>query len=297
MRLPLPLLRLNPNCHKNDFGHVLILAGSPSMLGAAALVALASMRSGAGLTTIGVPESLNTALQKKISPVIMTWPLAQTRTGTVSTKAYSHIISDLKKFQVLAIGPGLSRDKMTQKLILKIIAHCPIPMVIDADALTALADDMSVLEKNSTPKVLTPHPGEMARLTGLTKTVIEKSRKKVACDFAKKFHCTLVLKGHQSVVASPDGKIYINTTGNAGMAKAGSGDVLTGMIAAFLAQDLDEFTAARLGVYLHGLAGDLAAKEKTKVSLIAMDIIEKIPAAFKKYTELPLTPSLTDWVR
>lgn len=212
----------------------------------------------------------------------MTLPLPQTPAGTLSTKAYSQIMSVLKNFQVLAIGPGLSRDKITQKLILKIIAHCPIPLIIDADALTAVANDISVLTQISVPKILTPHLGEMSRLTGLTKAVIEKSRKKVAADFAKNFRCTIVLKGHQSIVASFDKKIYTNTTGNAGMAKAGSGDVLTGMIAAFLAQGLDGFTAARLGVYLHGLAGDLAAEEKTKTSLIATDIIEKIPQAFKK---------------
>ncbi len=285
MRLPLPLLRLNPHCQKNDFGHVFVLAGSSSMLGAAALVGLSAMRSGAGLATIGVPESLNLSLQKKISPVIMTLPLAETTQGTLSTKSYLAVMARLKKFQVLAIGPGLSQNANTQKLILKIIAHCPLPMVIDADALNAVSSDLCVLKKNLCAKVLTPHPGEMARLTGLTKAVIEKSREKIAAHFSKKFKCTLVLKGHQSIVASEKGEIYINKTGNAGMATAGSGDVLTGMIAAFLAQGLDAFTAARLGVYLHGQAGDLAAKEKTKACLIATDIIEKIPTTFKKFHE------------
>ncbi len=293
MPLPLPLLRLNPKNCKNDFGHVLVLAGSSSMLGAGPLVALAAMRSGAGLTTIGVPKSLNLSLQKKISPVIMTWPLAETTHGTFSSKAYLAIWARLKNFGVLAIGPGLSQNRDTQKLILKLIAHCPIPIVIDADALNAVSLDLCVLQKSPCVKILTPHPGEMARLTGLTKIVIEKSRKHTAADFAKSFNVTLVLKGHRSIVASPDGKIYTNTTGNVGMATAGSGDVLTGMIAALLAQGLDAFTAARLGVTLHGLAGDLAAKEKTKVGLIATDLIEKIPAALKEYTELPLTPSLT----
>jgi NAD(P)H-hydrate epimerase len=156
-------------------------------------------------------------------------------------------------------------------------------MVIDGDALTAVAGDISVLQKNPAPKILTPHVGEMARLTGFQKRVIEKSRKKTARDFAQNFNCTLVLKGHQSIVATVTGEAYTNPTGNAGMATAGSGDVLTGMIAAFLAQGLNSFDAARLGVYLHGLAGDLAAKEKTQVGLIATDIIEKIPLTLKKH--------------
>lgn len=286
MQLPLPLLRNNPQRHKNDFGHVLILAGSSSMLGAAALVGLAAMRCGAGLTTIGVPKSLNPALQQKISPVIMTLPLPETKEGSLSKTAYSTIMSKVKNVQVLALGPGLSRDEQTQKLILKVIAHCPVPMVIDGDALTALAQNISILQKNTAPKVLTPHPGEMARLTGYKKDSIEKSRKKIASDFAQNYNCTLVLKGHQSIVASAKGELHVNSTGNVGMATAGSGDVLTGMIAAFLAQGLAAYDAARLGVYLHGLAGDLAAKEKTAISLIATDIIEKIPLAFKKYTQL-----------
>ncbi len=282
MPLPLPLLRTNLKSQKNNFGHVFVLAGSSSMLGASALVGLAAMRSGAGLTTIGVPKDLNSTLQKKISPVIMTLPLAQTKEGTLSTKAYFQIMPQLKKFQVIALGPGLSRNPNTQKLVLKITEHCTLPMVIDADALNAIASDTDILQKNPAAKILTPHLGEMARLTGLAKLKIEKSRSEIAAKFAKKFKCTLILKGHQSIVASPNGKIYINKTGNAGMATAGSGDVLTGMIAAFLAQGIDAFTAAHLGVYLHGLAGDLAAKEKTKACLIATDIIEKIPAAFKK---------------
>lgn len=286
MQLPLPLLRNKPHRHKNDFGHVLILAGSSSMLGAAALVGLAAMRCGAGLTTIGIPKSLNPSLQQKISPVIMTLPLPETKEGTLSKTAYATIMSKLKNVQVLALGPGLSGDPTTQNLILRIIANCPLPMVIDADALTALAQDISVLQKNTSPKILTPHPGEMARLTGYKKDFIENSRKKIAGDFARNYHCTLVLKGHQSIVASVKGELSVNSTGNVGMATAGSGDVLTGMIAAFLAQGLAAYDAARLGVYLHGLAGDLAAKEKTAISLIATDIIEKIPLALKKQIQL-----------
>lgn len=252
------------------------------MLGAAALVGLAAMRSGAGLTTIGVPKSLNSVLQEKISPVIMTMPLPETKEGALASAAYTKLMAHIATFKVVALGPGLSRDENTRKLILKIIAHCPLPMVIDGDALTAVSTDISVLQKNSSPKILTPHVGEMARLTGFQKGAIEKLRKKITSEFAQNFNCTVVLKGHQSLVATAQGELYTNTTGNAGMATAGSGDVLTGMIAAFLSQGLNTFDAARLGVYLHGLAGDFAAKEKTETGMIATDIIEKIPLALKR---------------
>ncbi len=252
------------------------------MLGASALVGLSAMRCGAGLTTIAVPRSLNSVLQAKISSVIMTMPLPETKEGTLSTLAFKKISTQLRNFSVLALGPGLSRDTETKKLILKIIATCPLPMVIDGDALSAVATDLSVLTKNSVPKILTPHTGEMARLTGFTKAMIEKARKKTATEFAQSFHCNLVLKGFQSIVASPQGEVYVNSTGNPGMSTAGSGDVLTGMIAALLGQGIEAYDAARLGVYLHGLAGDLAAKQRTRTGLIASDIIEQTPAALKK---------------
>lgn len=280
MRLPASLLRRNRSAHKNDFGHVLILAGSRGMMGAGALASLAAMRAGAGLVTLGVPRSLNSVAQKKISPVIMTWPLPETREQTLAPDAFSKITKRISSFHVLAIGPGLSSHPQTQKLILKIISDIPIPMVIDADALNALSLNINVLKKSRGVKILTPHTGEMARLIKMKKETVAQNRQPVAVDFAHRFNCTLLLKGHKTVVASPDGKVYLNTTGNAGMATAGSGDVLTGMIAAFLAQGLSAFDAAKFGAYLHGTAGDIAQKKKTAASLIATDIIDHIPSAF-----------------
>ncbi len=280
MRLPTPLLRRKKDVHKNDFGHVLILAGSRRLLGAAALSSLAAMRSGAGLVTVGIPESLNSVIQKKISSVVMTLPLPQTPEQSLALPAFGLI----QKFScdALAMGPGLSRHPETEKLILKIIGHTQKPVVIDADALNALATNMNVLRQTRTLKILTPHPGEMARLTKLKTDFIESKRLSIAKEFAAKFRVIVVLKGHRSVVASPDGRVYVNTTGNPGMATAGSGDVLTGMIAAFLAQGLKGFEAAKIGCYLHGKAGDLAAKQKMAVSLIATDIIENIPQVIGK---------------
>ncbi len=282
MRLPARLLHRKQNAYKNDFGHVLVLAGSGQMLGAGALTGLAAMRSGSGLVTVGVPQSLNIILQKKSSNVVMTWPLQETKNQSIDVKAFEQIRKSFSQFHVIAIGPGLSQHPQTQKFILKVIAESPTPLVIDADALNALADHLDILHKTKTPKILTPHPGEMARLIGWTKNKVERNRELIAQRFAKKFNCTLLLKGARTVVASPTGKIYINTTGNPGMATAGSGDVLTGIIAALLGQGLSAFEAARWGALIHGKAGDLAAKEKTQMGMIASDIIEYIPKAIKR---------------
>ncbi|MCA9406493.1 MAG: NAD(P)H-hydrate dehydratase [Candidatus Omnitrophica bacterium] len=282
MRLPAPLLRNKRNVYKNAFGHALILAGSRQMLGAGALTALAAMRSGAGLTSIGIPKSLNAVMQKKVSNVVMTVSLPETREQTLSAAAAKTIQTLSEQYDALALGPGLSRNKSTQQLIKNIISQSKIPLVIDADGLNAIAASPQILLKTKTPKILTPHPGEMARLAGTTKSFVEKKRRQIAVEFAKKYQCILLLKGPATLVASNDGRVYINKTGNAGMATAGSGDVLTGMITAFLAQGLLPFDAVKYGAYLHGVAGDLVARDKTRMAMIASDIIEYIPRAVKK---------------
>jgi NAD(P)H-hydrate epimerase len=281
MRLPTPLLRLKKNVYKNHFGHVLILAGSRRMLGAAALSGLAAMRSGAGLVTVGVPQSLNTALHKKLSPVIMTLPLAETPEQTLSPKAWKSLAGQLSRFDAVAIGPGLSAHPSTRNFILKAIGTIPNPLVIDADALNALSGRLDIFKKTSTPKILTPHPGEMARLLNISKTAIEEDRQGAATLLSQKTQTVVLLKGARTVIVAPDKKCILNSTGNAGMATAGSGDVLTGMIAAFLGQGLNTLEAARWGAYLHGLAGDLAAKKQTRLAMIASDIIDFIPPAIK----------------
>ncbi|MBF0531752.1 MAG: NAD(P)H-hydrate dehydratase [Candidatus Omnitrophica bacterium] len=281
MRLPTRLLRKNPRVHKQDFGHALILAGSGRMLGAAALTALSALRAGAGMVTLGVPASLNLTAQKKINNATMTWPLTQTIQRTFSLRAFKQILPGIGRFQSVAIGPGMSADAATRNFILTCVGKISLPMVIDADGLNAVAVNPRCLTANSGIKVLTPHLGEMARLTGLKKSEIEASRERTAADFASGFQCVVLLKGPATVVADPAGKIYVNDTGNPGMATAGSGDVLTGIIAAFLAQGLDGFLAAKTGAYIHGLAGDLAAEEKGRISLIASDIIDHLPQAFK----------------
>ena len=286
MRLPTQLLRRKNNVHKGDFGHIFVLAGSARFSGAAALCSEAAIRAGAGLVTLGIPESLNQAMIKIKTREVMTLPLPGTREGSLGLSGYKKIRVFIKGADVVVIGPGLGQEDSTQKLIRRLIIDTDRPMVIDADGLNALVGHLDSLPRtyNLTPKtrILTPHPGEMARLLGASAAKVQGKRKDIAKNFAARYKVTVVLKGHNTVVADYSDRSYINRTGNPGMATAGSGDVLTGMIAAFLAGGLSAFQAAKYAVYLHGLAGDLAAKEKTQISLIASDIIEKIPEAIKK---------------
>lgn len=279
MQLPTPLSRRNPKLHKSDFGHALILAGSPQMLGAGALSSLAALRSGAGMITLGVPKSLVLTAQEKIANEIMVLGLNQSREQTFSYTGFPKLKAFCKNIQAAAIGPGITTNPSTQRFVYQCLTSLSLPLVIDADGLNALSKNIKILSKSPGPRILTPHPGEMARLTGLSAKNIETDRKNIALKFAREHRCVLLLKGPQTLVASPDGYIYKNTTGNVGMATAGSGDVLTGIITAFLAQGLSPFDAAKWGAYIHGKAGDLAIKHKAKASLIAGDIIDKIAKA------------------
>jgi len=279
MRLPTQLLLRKLNTHKGNFGHIFILAGSIRYSGAALLCAEAAMRAGAGLVTVGLPESLSLALIKRKPKEVMILPLPETKQGNLSLKALNKIINFLKDINVVVIGPGLGQEKSTQSLIRKLVSKITVPVVIDADGLNALTLNLELLKPNM---ILTPHPGEMSRLSGKSVKEIQGNRLEVTRSFAKAHKVTLVLKGHNTVVSDFSGHTYVNRGGNPGMATAGAGDVLSGIIAAFLGQGLDLFKAAKFGVYLHGLAGDLAAKEKTQLSLIASDIIDKLPQAIKK---------------
>jgi NAD(P)H-hydrate epimerase len=281
------LLQRSPKANKGDFGHIFILAGSARFSGAAVLCGEAAMRSGAGLVTLGIPAGLNSAIIKMKLKEVMTLPLPETKHGSLSLSGYKRIKDFIKSINVLAVGPGLGRDESTKFLVRKVIAEIDKPMVIDADGLNALVGYLSLLkvtrsQGHKVTRILTPHPGEMARLLGISVNKVQAKRKEIAKEFVRDYKVTLVLKGYQTVVADYEGNFYINKTGNPGMATAGSGDVLTGIIGAFLGQGLSAFDSAKYAVYLHGLAGDLAAKEKTQISLIASDIIDKIPEAIKK---------------
>jgi len=281
MRLPARLLHRKADSHKGDYGKILILAGSSRFSGAALLCAEAALRSGAGLVTVGIPSSVNLALIKNKIKEIMTLPLPQTPAGTLSLAAFSKVMLFLKNTDVLIIGPGLGSHKSTYALVRKIIKSLKLPSVIDADALNAFSHHLRALKKHQGQVILTPHIKEMERLFGVTCELIKKDRKLIAKKYAKYYNSTIILKGHQSIVTDGDRRFYINKTGNPGMATAGSGDVLSGVVGAFLAQGLDAFSAAKFATYIHGLAGDIAAVDKTQMGLIASDITSRIPDALK----------------
>ncbi len=274
---------------KGDYGHLLILAGSPGMTGAAALASMAALRAGAGLVTLGIPESLNPILEEKCTE-IMTFPLPETSAGTLSPDAIPPILDFCRRIDVVALGPGLSRNPETGELVGELVKACPVPMVIDADGLNLISRDVSMLKQAASSLILTPHPGEMCRLTGLAKDELLGDREDAACGFAREYNLTLVLKGAGTLIATPSGQLWINLNGNPGMATGGTGDVLTGLIAGFWAQGLMNEAAARLGVFVHGAAGDRAADKVGKISLIASDLLEAIPAVLKYLFPWNATP-------
>jgi len=266
--------------HKGDYGHTLVLAGSVGMTGAAYLCAQAALLSGSGLVTLGIPESLNAILEVKLTEV-MTRPLPETGELSLSLRALDEILELSKKASAVAIGPGLSLNVDTASLVKKLIELLDKPIVLDADGLNDLAGDVEVLKRKKADIVITPHPGEFARLLESSPAEIQKNREEQAKNFSSEYGLVVVLKGHRTVVAGPHNQLYVNDTGNPGMASGGAGDVLTGMIAGFLGQGDFPFEASKKGVYLHGLAGDLAKTEKGEVCLIATDILKKLPEAIK----------------
>ena len=272
--------------HKGDYGHVLIVAGSRGKTGAAFMSARACMRTGAGLVTVGVPESLAGTVQGRLTEE-MTLPLPDRGDGTLSVKAADVILSFLsQKATVLAIGPGTGVSPESENILAEIIQSSRAPLVIDADGLNSIRD-RTLFGKAHAPVILTPHPGEMVRLLqggSALRAAIEKDRINRAIEFARESGTYLVLKGVPTIIAEPGGAAFVNPTGNPGMATAGAGDVLTGMISSLLAQGSAPLHAAQLGVFMHGLAGDLAAQEKGMHSLIASDIIDSLSAAFKTMT-------------
>lgn len=276
------LVRRPRGAHKGDFGHVLVIGGSRGMIGAACLTAQAALYSGAGLVTLAVPRSLQDVAAPLV-PEAMTAGLAETVDGTISQHARDHIAELLKKATVLALGPGLSTHPETVEMVRQVLSDLDVPCVLDADGLNALAasgtGQMLPLASGS-PLVLTPHPGEMARLLGGTVGQVTEDRIGTVEQAAGIWGCTVVLKGRPTVVVG-DGHTYLNTTGNPGMATGGSGDVLTGVTAALLAQGCAPTGAAAAAVHIHGLAGDLAAAEKGETGLVAGDITHYLPQAFK----------------
>ena len=267
--------------HKGTFGHLLVAAGSSGKTGAAALCAMGGLRVGAGLVTLAMPHNLNHTLETLVIEA-MTIPLEKS-TDCLTSNDYKTIKTAMADKQAIAVGPGMGSAKETVKLVRKLYRETTLPMVVDADGLNCLAMDIGILKKAPAARILTPHPGEMARLTGLSTADIQADRLRIASDFAKKHNLFLVLKGSGTVIAAPDGEIAVNTTGNPGMASGGMGDVLTGLIGGLLAQGLSPWQASCLGVYAHGLAGDLLAEENgIDMGYLAMEVAHQLPIALEE---------------
>jgi NAD(P)H-hydrate epimerase len=280
---PLGLAR-DVTAHKGSYGHVLLVSGSRGKTGAAALGGKAALRMGAGLSTVATPSS-SLPIVASLCPEIMTEPLAETDAGTISNRAldYGGFAKLAEGKTVLAMGPGLTTHPETVQFVRTVVRQFSLPLVLDADALNALVGQLEALRERRAEKVVvTPHPGEMARLLGVPSAEIQRQRVEVAQKFAREFGVFVILKGHRTLVASPSGQVYVNPTGNPGMATGGSGDVLTGLVAGAIAQwpqaDLEDVLS--LAVYLHGLAGDVAAGEQGEQAVIASDILEAMPRAW-----------------
>jgi hydroxyethylthiazole kinase-like uncharacterized protein yjeF len=268
----------HPDAHKGSFGHVLVIAGSIGKTGAAGLAGRAALRSGVGLCTIATAASQQPIVAGfGLEP--MTEPLDETVGQTVSMRARARLLDLVARIDAVALGPGLSLHPETQELIRGLVADVARPMVVDADGLSALAGHLDLLDRAAGPRALTPHPGEMARMLGVTVPEVQSDRMEIVRAFCMRHHVALALKGAGTVIGGPDGRVFINPTGNPGMASGGSGDVLTGMVGAFLARGFDPLTALQAGCFLHGLAGDLACAERGEDSLIAGDVLEAIPRA------------------
>ena len=270
-----------PDSHKGDYGRVLVVAGSKGKTGAAHLSAMAALRSGAGLVTVATPKSCQDVVAA-MAPEYMTEGLEES-SGGLDADAVDRVLEMAR--DVIAVGPGLGQAPATREFILQLVDRATTPLVIDADGLNAFGSDTDQLSgREGRDVIITPHPGEMGRLVGMSTDEVQASRLEIARNFATAHHLYVVLKGHRTLIATPDGKIFINPTGNPGMATGGSGDVLTGMIAAWLAQLLDAEAACKLAVYLHGMAGDLAESEEGEVAMTAGDIAAHLGVAVLELT-------------
>ncbi len=266
------------DAHKGDFGRLLVLAGSTGYTGAAALASESALRVGTGLVTLGIPESLNAIMEAKLTEVI-TRPLPETENGSLGRESLGPVLDLLSGMDAVVIGPGLSMDEETQKLIRELYVECELPVVLDADGVNAFIGDSDLLAGRSYPTVLTPHPGELGRLIGKTPGDVNARRIDLCLELAATWNLVLLLKGAPTVVSQREGRCFINTTGSSGLATGGTGDVLSGAVGGFLAQGIDPFAAALCGAYYHGLAGDIAAGRMGKRGMIAGDVMDSLAHA------------------
>ena len=278
----MPFLAARPaESNKGTFGRVLVVAGSRGMSGAAVLCGSGALRGGAGLVRVAVPQGILPIVAAG-NPCYLTSPLPDDPQGLLSAEAVAETLTLAQANQVVALGPGLGQSAAVRDLVAAVIRQAAAPLVLDADGLNAVGRQTNSFRQRPAPLIVTPHPGEFARLLGTDVATVQANRQELAGQFAAAHGVVLVLKGHKTVVT--DGRrIYVNATGNAGMATGGTGDVLTGLIAAVLGQGLEPFEAAQLGVHLHGLAGDLARDELGEAGLIASDLLSYLPRAFRSF--------------
>jgi NAD(P)H-hydrate epimerase len=276
------------DANKGSFGHVLVIGGSLGKAGAAAMAGMSALRAGAGLSTVATPKSV-LATVAGFHPEIMTEPCEETESGTISLRAleYAHLDNLVKGKTVLAVGPGISRNEETSEFVRSVLDKYSMPIVLDADGLNAFAGSAETLNGKGRRLVITPHPGEMARLTGLSIPDVQRDRIGVARSFSRDHHLIVVLKGHRTLIAEPGGEVWVNTTGNPGMATGGTGDVLTGIVAGMMAQNPERILeAVAAAVHLHGLAGDIACETVGEPSLVATDLMRALPEAFARAREV-----------
>src|SRR5215475_13491030 len=274
IRSMLPRRRLDS--HKGSHGHLLVVAGSLGKSGAGVLASQAALRAGAGLVTWALPTCLAPAMASRLTEV-MTLPVAESATGVISEAAMPALGQFLQRVNALVLGPGLGTHPETVRCVHALVRNASVPMVIDADGLNCLAGHLDILQQCAVPVILTPHPGEIARLLETDTATVQAQRLDIACNFAQHLGVYVVLKGAYTVIYAPDGQRWVNPTGNAAMATAGTGDVLAGIIGALLCQRLNPLQAAQCGVYLHGLAGDRVRDRLGTQGLIASDILEEVP--------------------
>lgn len=267
--------------NKGTLGSLLCICGSYGMAGAAIMAGKAALRCGIGLLKIAIPKSIYPVCATNILESVY-YPLEETSNGVISSKNTDFLLEMCEKSSAVVIGCGLSVCDDTKNLVQSVITNCEKPLVIDADALNCICNKPEILKNLKAPATITPHPGEMARLLHSTPKTVNSNRENTAIDFAKKFGVVTVLKGAGTIIASPDGEVYINHTGNSGMATGGSGDVLSGIIGSLLAQGAAPINAAAAGVFLHGTIGDLAAEKLGKISMLPTDMIDMIPTAYLK---------------
>ena len=271
------------DAHKGDFGRVSLVAGSQGKTGAAYLAAMGALKSGAGLVSVATPSSCLPTVSS-LAPEFMTEPLKEDSEGLVSGEAISKVLQ--LNQDVIACGPGIGRGPGVTEFVKLLLDRAEVPLVLDADALTAVSEDPGCLVgRDERDVIITPHPGEMGSLIGCTSDEVQSDRIEIAQEFARTHRVYVVLKGHRTLIATPSGDVFINSTGNPGMATGGTGDVLTGMIAAWLAQTLDPEAACQLGVYLHGMAGDIAASIEGEISMTAVDLLGNIGEAISSLVE------------